>query len=270
MRTYLISLLLLLTSSITLADETNLATPPSTQHILWNKTPISITVPVGEERLISFPEAIRINNADPNLTTDKIRLLNNNGTLYITANKAFKPVRLTVQLQRTGTAIFIDLSADKEAADNPLSIVLPAKPNQSLLPTQSNRINDVSLTRFAIAQLYPSLRLTQLVTGVDRLPMHTSKMVNLFYAQTLLAFPLASWQGGRSYITAIELANTLDKPVALDPRHIIGNWQAAVFFPRNQLGKKGSSTSHTTCFLISQSPFQDALKQQSILIRGQG
>ena len=64
----------------------------SVEHVLWDRTPISFEIPLGKERMITFPESVIFHNTNPELTTDRVSTLNNAGTLYIQAKKAFDPI----------------------------------------------------------------------------------------------------------------------------------------------------------------------------------
>ena len=50
------------------------------EHVIWDRVPIAIDLPVGSERIISFPQPVTIHNTDTRLTTDKVQILNNNAT----------------------------------------------------------------------------------------------------------------------------------------------------------------------------------------------
>ncbi len=94
-------------------------------HVVWNGMPISVVVPVGQERVIKFPCSVSLQNTNPALTTDKVRIENNAGFLYITAKKAFSPIRLPIQLS-SGQVVLMDLSASASSNDTPVAVVLPS------------------------------------------------------------------------------------------------------------------------------------------------
>jgi len=76
----------------------------------------------------------------------------------------------------------------------------------------------------------------------------------LLHGLSLQATPLASWQSGRLYVTAVELVNTSDQPVELDPRDLRGQWRAATFH-HHRLLPFGSDADTTAVYLISDRPF---------------
>ena len=72
------------------------------------------------------------------------------------------------------------------------------------------------------------------------------------------ATPLASWQSGSLYVTAIELVNTSSQFITLDPRKIRGEWRTATF-QHSRLHPAGSEADNTTLYLISDRPFHEKM-----------
>jgi integrating conjugative element protein (TIGR03749 family) len=231
------------------------------EHAVWNKVPIAFVVPVGIERMLVFPEKIEVRNLDAHLTTDKVSLLNNEGTLYVQAKQSFAPVRLAIVLKERGTTVLVDISACPNADDTPLEVVLPeerdeTRPDKS---APSTMMQPMTLMRYAIQHLYAPERLVVENDNISRSPMYTSKSVDLFYDKNITAMPLISWHGGDYTVTAILLQNNEHRCVYLDPRHIRGQWIASSFYPANTLSAAGSLHDRTTLFLISNRSFNNAL-----------
>lgn len=237
------------------------------EHVLWDKTPIHLTIPLNAERLIHFPQAISIVD---NEAGDKVAVLKIQDALYLKANVAFENKRLLVQLMPQGEVIILNISAnEKMAISQPVEILLEnkeeANPNQP--ETASNfDINAISLTRFAIQSLYAPQRLLVIPEGVGRVPMQTRKQISLIYGASMESRPLISWHGGAFYVTAVELKNLLNKEVIVDPRRMLGNWQTATFYPTNTLAPRGKEDT-TTVFLVSDRPFNEALASGREFVR---
>ncbi|HLB57867.1 MAG TPA: TIGR03749 family integrating conjugative element protein, partial [Gammaproteobacteria bacterium] len=235
------------------------------EHVIWNKIPISFVVPVNTERLISFPGAVVFHNADATLTTDKIAILNNAGTLYIKAKQAFDPIRVPIILKETGDVILLDLSAKANADDSPVEVLLPASEsdsngtNKSASEMRTASVDYPRLMRFAIQQLYAPMRLVHEDSSLYRTPMYTSTSVFLVPNNKVITMPLISWRGGDLYITAILLKNLLRERVHLNPTELNGRWLAASYYPTHYLTPKGTEHDRTTLFLISNRPFNEAL-----------
>jgi integrating conjugative element protein (TIGR03749 family) len=245
-------------------DITGVTAQQHIQHVVWNRIPIQFVIPAGEERMITFPGQVEFHNIDSALTSDKITILNNNGTLYIRAKKVFTPVRVPIVLKTTGEVILVDISAATNSDDTPMEVVLPRSPageSNAVKQKSNTEINYISLMRYAIQHLYSPERLVTDSVQINRTPMFTTKSVNLVYGDNVLAMPLISWRGGDVYVTAILLKNIWGKKVFLDPRNLMGNWLAASFYPTNFLTAKNTLHDRTTLFLISDRPFNEALNQ---------
>lgn len=252
---------------------------PDTEHIVWHKLPIPVDLPVGKERLISFSVPVRLgpcnvgHNTNTALTRDRLTLYNNAGTLYMTAHQVFSPQRLMVCLPSKQTVVYLDLQGKSVADDAPLSIVLPSVVHVNAITTNQNRspqitVDQVTLMRYAIQQLYAPERLLTAHPAITRTPMVTTKHVALFNQANVIALPLASWRSGHRYVTAVQVENPMAIPQALWTTDctqstqlcLRGNWQAVSFYPRIYLGVHGSSRDQTTVFVISSRPFGEALK----------
>lgn len=258
------------------------------EHVIWVKTPIKFVVPLNKQRLISFPQRVQVINHDPHLTTDKITILNNNGTLYVTAHKTFQPLLLQVKLAQSGDVVMVYLSSSATAHDNhALDVVVPdssssAYSTGAVKEKPTVTINDVSLLRFA-AQQFGVKRLADQQSNIARTPMYTHKSVNIYYGDAVEGFPLISWRGGDLYVTAVELKNTTQHDVYLDPRKLIGHWQAAGFYrfdvmntltkplvPFNKLTPSGTKRHFTLLLLVSDKPFGQSLNVLNHFARAGG
>lgn len=247
-----------------------------TEHVVWDKTPIAIILPLNQERLIQFPGAISV--VDSELDED-IGMLKVQDTLYLDAQQPFTNKRLVVKLMPDGDNIILNVSANKESTNvTPIEILMDESDADDVgdseeaddpsdeKAAQNPDLNPVSLTRFAIQSLYSPERLLVTPPGVIRTPMRTHKTLTMVYGASILARPLISWRGGDLYVTAIELKNQLNKTVIVDPHHLMGNWQTATFFPTNTLGARGSADT-STVFVVSDRPFGDAFAQTQEFVR---
>src|ERR1700744_844194 len=81
------------------------------EHVLWDKTPISIDLSLNDERLIHFPQAISIID---NEASDNITVLKAQGSLYLRGKKPFMNKRLFIQLMPQGEVVILNLSAKEK------------------------------------------------------------------------------------------------------------------------------------------------------------
>ena len=152
------------------------------EHVLWDKTPIHLSISLNEERLVHFPQAISIID---NEAGEKISVLKIQDALYLKGKESFDNKRLLVQLMPQGEVIILNLSAnEKITANKPVEILVENKEEtNSNQPERANNfdINSITLTRFAIQSLYAPQRLLVIPEGVGRIPMQTRKQISLIY-----------------------------------------------------------------------------------------
>jgi len=65
------------------------------EHVVWDKTPIRITLPLNQERLVRFPLAVSIVDSE---LDDNVGVMKIQDALYFNAHAAFTNKRLVVQL----------------------------------------------------------------------------------------------------------------------------------------------------------------------------
>jgi len=248
--------------------------PP--QRLVWAKIPLSITLPVGRERLVGFPVPIRA-GLPPELGGDALRTQIVDGTIYWTATREFPPTRVEVQATGSGNIYLLDVSASKTATvAAPVEISIPeSKPQPAaLIPTgpgqpQSQAATPtpppppkeqdyVTLTRMAAQHLYAPRRLHHIPEGVHRAGVAKAPTDRLVRGGVAEALPLAAWRSGSLYVTAVKLRNLTDAEVLLDPRNLRGQW-AACTFQHGRLLPKGDLRDTSAAYLISAKPFEEAL-----------
>lgn len=235
------------------------------EHVVWKRAPIKITLPVGKERFVTFPEEMQFGYNTNLLPSSILHVENDNQTLYLYAKKSFNTQRTEAKLS-SGEIVLLDINAKKHEDDNPIDIVLPKvakRGNLSANQTVSQSgINYVTLTRYAVRQLYAPQRLLKQSMNVTRFPMDTKHTVSLFYDGSASAMPLASWRGGDYYVTALLIKNLLNQSLRLDPRLLCGNWKTATFYPQTRLASRGTPINKdtSTLFVVSNEPFSQAIQ----------
>lgn len=245
------------------ANETESST---VEHLIWDHTPIVIALAVGKERMVSFSYPVSVENTEPSLTTDKLKLINNQGVLYLTALQPFERTRLLVKNNQTGQVILVDVQGQAQAPSHPLQIIDSVN-TAAKAPLFSDTVSDnedsglsfIALNRFALQQFYAPSRLLVIPAGMNRVPMHTQKIVHLVANDNVLAMPLASWRYHSQTITAILLRNLNTTAIHLTPEEILGRFKTCVFYPREDLSPKSKGHDSTTVFLISNTDFVTAL-----------
>lgn len=236
------------------------------ERIAWRKVPIGIELPVGDERLLHFPEPVKVGL--PPTLQGTLRIQSIEGTLYTRADAAFEATRVLVQGLDSGQMYVLDLSAVNSGGNTAAITVYRPDDGDTALATQTQSdISDparwaspygyATLTRFAAQQLYAPARLMAPLPGVVRVPVRRDR-VPLLRGGTVDAAPLIAWRSGTHYLTAVQLINTGDAPVVLDPRQLRGQWLTATF-QHNRLHGAGSEADRTVVYLIADRPFAEAL-----------
>lgn len=234
------------------------------ERLFWDKVPLRITLPVGKERLVTFPADVRVGM--PGLLGAKLRTQSNQGTIYWKANEAFDTLRIEVRETQSNRIYLLDLKASEEAKSvTPIEVIYKQDSNDQADKTtstsnakESRKPGYIDLTRFAAQQLYAPARLFKASTRIHRISVARRSTTHLIRGEQVTATPVASWQSGSLYVTAVELKNTSESFITLDPRHLRGGWRAATFH-HSRLHPAGSESDITAVYLISDRPFHEVI-----------
>ncbi|MDN3519013.1 TIGR03749 family integrating conjugative element protein [Aquisalimonas lutea] len=240
------------------------------ERVTWDGTPLAVTVPVGGERLVRFPEdAVRI--GVPKRIADKIRVYNNDGIAYFQAHETFAATRVVVEATQGGGAYFLDLQASEGATT--ADLVVERSGASGSRDSRGDRSTDdrdgagprdrvhrnldyITLTRYAAQTLYAPSRLRPEAEGIRAVALDDDP-VDLVRGGAVAAEPVAAWRGGGRFVTAVRLTNRTDDPVILDPRELRGRWLAATF-QHGRLQPAGDPADTTAVYLVSERPFADS------------
>ena len=235
------------------------------QRIQWRKTPIAITLSVGEERLVHFRRPVSVGL--PATLESVLRTQTVNGTVYLMAKAAFGSTRVIVREIDMGQTYLFDLSASSGTTSGATSgNTAPIVVTLDETGTAENRLAEtgssaqhgyVSLTRYAAQQLYAPMRLLSSVPGIVRVPLQRES-VALVPGNSVEAKPLVAWRAGHLYVTAVKLTNRLGIAQILDPRTLRGAWLSAAF-QHARLLPAGDEADTTAVYLVSAQPFRASL-----------
>lgn len=253
-------------------DTTPIPMPP--ERIIWDRTPLGIALPIGQERQVTFPAPVEVGM--PAGLADTVRTQVVAGTVYWVAKSEFTPQRIQVRDTATGQIYLVDLSARSSASSAPVIVTQGAAPAQvdgdaggmasaagtvaagAIAAPKMPTYDYGALTRFAAQSLYAPRRLAPTLPGVFQAPVD-GRPIDLVRGESIQATPLIAWRSGNLHITAVRLRNMGMSPVILDPRSLRGLWVAATF-QHARLFPKGDEADTTAVYLISAKPFEHALR----------
>jgi len=237
------------------------------ERIVWRKVPIELSLVVGEERLVHFPDSVRLGL--PRSLVSALRVQSIHGTLYLQAQEPFSTTRVLVYTLPEGPIYVLDIQAVAASAiPRALTDVQVVPDLQAAHPEVGNEGDGsvspwgyVALTRFAAQQLYAPQRLVPAHTGVVAVPV-APEPAALVRDRNVRAVPVAAWRAGPYHVTAVQLSNLGYRTLILDPRALQGAWLAATF-QHNHLQPKGSEADTTAVYLVSRQPFDAALRERA-------
>jgi integrating conjugative element protein (TIGR03749 family) len=242
------------------------------ERLRWNRMPLTVSLPINKERLVTFPEDVRV-GFPPELTTQQLRTQIVDGTIYWTALQAFPVHRIQIQAIGSGDIYLVDLSASADATSTTPIEVLDASPQTARRSAEPPKLKSAEreksetkppdyagLTRMAAQQLYAPERLLKTLEGVHRAPVGRRGTDRLFHGLPVSAEPLIAWRSGNVYVTAVRLGNQGFDDILLDPRTLRGPWRTATF-QHSRLFGKGDADGRdvTAAYLISDRPFEEVL-----------
>lgn len=244
--------------------------PDEIQSSIWKGDPINIQLPIGKEKRIEFPDNV-VFDIKGALTTDQLKVVNNDKSVYLTVLNEFDKTRVYATCQSTGKVILIDLIPSDDASVETLKIRFPVEYKQNRedetnLNTINNDLSDatngnvsyMTLLRYVWQQVYAPETQRESENVYSRSPMHTEPFISyLVYGDKVIIHPIGSWTAGGNYVTAISLQNKYNHATNIDiTRDICGKWEAALVYPRAHIQPDGKKSSdNTTLFLVSKRPF---------------
>lgn len=229
--------------------------------MVWRKTPLNITVPVGtkaqaKELEVTFPEKVLFGM--PADLSGKLSVMNDNKTLYLTASQPFAIHHNIVVKTQSGKMVLLNISASKDGGQTPINVVYAKSGTDKKKPIAtypSKHISMQALVRYATQQLYAPKRLLKRVPGISQVGEFHGKTYKLVLDGSLMAMPLYSFAGGGMVVTAVLLRNNLATPVTIAPQMFCGHWVAFSPFPQSRLLAHGSRFDSTTGFFVSRNDF---------------
>ncbi|WP_298838733.1 TIGR03749 family integrating conjugative element protein [uncultured Salinicola sp.] len=238
----------------------------------WDRRPLPIDLPVGQERVIVLDRNVRVGLPSEIADPSVLRVQSAGGAIYLKADKAFDTQRVRIQDVETNEVVLFDLTAKTTgASDEEIQVVIPEQ-NAGATDSQAGATGGVEkpkadegdapasgtpppviLTRYAAQSLYAPSRTIEAVPGLNRVAMRLpDSMPSLLPSLPVSATPLAAWKLNGWTVTAVRLTNRdPSRTFELDPRWLQGKLYSAAFM-HSTLGRRGSLEDTTTAFIVTQ------------------
>ena len=239
------------------------------ERVAWTGEPIPLTLKVGIERRVSFKSTNKIRVGIPTTAASNLTIQIIGAKTWWTARAPIEKTRVIVRTDPGGEIMVFAVSAESEIDETPENIIVYVPENvvETINSPIQNSPGYARLTRWAVQQLYSPLRLRRNLKGVVRHSV-TREPLRLFRCgpsvpavcgEAVKAVPISAWRTPTHYVTAVELTNTLNRSVILDPRELRGKWRTATFV-HSKLKSHGDPDSSTIVVLISDHPVTDAIR----------
>jgi integrating conjugative element protein (TIGR03749 family) len=231
----------------------------SANTIAWDRKPILVNLPVGEEKIIIFQESFELGIDRGHLNEEILNIDNIEGALYLKANRELSAKsRIYVKL-KSGNIVLLDLIANQMGDAS--TIHVNHKSQETEEKKSKHRLSAYQeLIRYGASQLYAPDRLVEVNSKMVRVPMRTTQLVSLVPGHFVYSMPISQWSDGDLYVTAVLVRNKTNAKQKISLKNIKGNWAAASIYPNAILSDAHSSKNSTTVFLVSSVPFNQAIE----------
>ncbi len=234
---------------------------PAGEHVLWQRAPISVVLPIGQEKMVTVQGAQQLTFFvdRQQLPLSTLKVLSNGDTLYLTAQHAFKPV-MTYAVSDTGKIVMLNLSANAKDRNTPLTILPAVSQFEASNKKAQAPLSQTALMRYGIQHLFSPARIWQSGTQLQRVTLDTKKALPLLQASPVIALPRQEWEDGTRYVTAILLRNPTPHAIPLNASQLCGQFGAVSFYPRAILTPHNTLWDSSAVFVVTDKPFVKAIQ----------
>jgi len=241
------------------------------EHVVFQRAPVRIVLPLKRERLITFPGTVALHAPEGFESLVQSQIIER--TAYVTALSEFGSLRVVAEDLNTGRQIPIDLvvDANTKTALRPIDVIVPSlnangsaaddtgAPGARPARTEPPTLDMVALTRHAALSLYAPRRLVPAAPGVKQLPIATVPVEGIYRGNSrgwrVQTTPIGAWRSGQLYVTAVRFTNQGQQALDIDLQEMRGHWLAATA-QHTRLLAAGSDWDTTTVYLVCDRPFE--------------
>ena len=259
---------------------TQAAFAQSAQRIVYMGDPLKITLGVGEERRLTFPDTKLVWADVKDKLKPKLDVQIVGKNVYFKAKDQFKSTRIIVGEDGGSNVYLLDVMATAQKVGNKRVVIVVGEdrfavadkdrqviPESVIAPLQrksSPGAGFKTLLQFATREVYAPERLRSKTVGVHREFINKRPTYHLYRGNEINTHPVVAWRSGGLHVSAIKVQNRTKKYLSLDPRLLRGKWKSALFY-HTQLAPNGSPQDTSTLFLVSDSAYVDAIRSNPMI-----
>lgn len=242
----------------------------SDTRLVWNGQPISLNIAVGKEVRVRFPADV-FYQVPLAVSSKLIALAPNPTMIYLKPTDSFDTARILFQSYDGKSLYIVDLSASDSGITDSVYIEDPSRLSPPNVDTKeiSSTLDDPSeivLSRFASQVLYGPRRLTPINEDITEINIpvldHDFPLLRSDMGENYSLFPIKAWSGYGKFITAIVVVNNSEFEVPVKFENVRGSF-TNISSQHSYFGPKGSRDNLTTYYLISDTPFDSAILEDS-------
>lgn len=258
----------------TLLGAINGVSADEASRMVYQNDPIKVQLKVGSERRIVLTSEQELKVGVPRALADKLTVTAIGSQVWLLANQAFADEKIILQTPSTKMVLELSAAVDYAAGE---TIVLSSKPDISLSEAQTTGpgicdVGIVELVRYALQWAYAPRRLLNVNPCISAInyPQKLIGIMNCLRTNEpicgggVVAKPIAAWRTTEHYASLLELKNTLQTSVALDPRAVVGDFKAAAF-AHHKLEAVGTPRSVTALVVVGDKPLNRSISPQQWL-----
>ncbi len=251
-----------------------------TLQIVYKDEPIQVQLRVGSERRFMLKSAASVKVGIPRSLRNKLSVTTIGSQVWLLAEQSFEDQKIifkTSDTEMPDTKIVLILGAgydDPPGEPILLSTDTGTATSQVEVADSNCDIGMVELARYALQWAYAPRRLltgNPCITATDYPKdlldiMRCLRVNEPICGGGVIAKPVAAWRTTQLYATLLELKNTLQTTVALDPRTIVGNFKAAAL-AHSKLEPANTEKSVTALVVIGNKPLRRSIPESRWLDR---
>ena len=236
-------------------------------RIAYQNRPIQVNLQIGSERHLMIEPEAPIRVGVPNTLQDKISVTTIAGQVWLLAKKEFSNEKIILQTPKHSLVLQLYAKHSYQAGAPIIFIVEDKRASEEGASPSQCDVNFVNLARFAFQWAYAPRRLVKPHPCISPIA-YPKKQLDLMRCLTVeaplcgggvIATPIAAWRSGSTYLSLLEVKNTLKTKIALDPRAVAGNFKAAAFAHHTLAPADVVAESITALVLISDMTLSESL-----------